>query len=218
MKFTAVIRLIITIGIASLAGAIGALFTTPAISSGWYATLQKPSWNPPAWVFGPVWTLLYVLMGISAWLVWKKVNSRHRAAVKFALPTVGHEKISRREIKRALVIFGIQLVLNTVWSVIFFGLKSPGWSFVEIIFLWLSIVTTMALFAKISKPAMVLLIPYILWVSFAGYLNYSIWNLNSNRNIDAGRQVACTLEAKLCPDGTAVGRSGPNCEFVQCPQ
>jgi benzodiazapine receptor len=218
MKLSAIAKLIVAIGVSALAGAVGGLFTAPAISSGWYAVLQKPSWSPPAWVFGPVWTTLYVLMGVAAWLVWMKMDSRRRDAVKFALPTMGrHAKIGKKDIRVALTIFGIQLSLNALWSIIFFGLKSPGWAFVEIVVLWSSIVATMFLFAKISRLAAWLLVPYILWVSFAGYLNYSLWALNRAAIMDEGRYVACTMEARLCPDGSAVGRSGPNCEFGACP-
>lgn len=145
--------------IAELAGVIGSFFTTPSIA-GWYAGIIKPELNPPAWVFGPVWTTLFVLMGIAAFLVWKK----------------GYD---RKDVKLALNIFYGQLILNTLWSIIFFGLHSPGGAFIEIIFLWLAILATIIAFAKISRPAAWLLLPYILWVSFAGYLNYSIWQLNS---------------------------------------
>ena len=152
-------KCIIAIAVSELAGIIGSVFTAPAISSGWYASLVTPTLNPPAWVFGPVWTILFALMGIAAFLVWKK-----------GLATPG--------IKRALIIFDVQLGLNALWSIIFFGLHSPGVAFVEIIFLWLAILATIITFAKISKSAAWLLVPYILWVSFAGYLNFSIWMLN----------------------------------------
>ena len=187
-------KLIIAIGVSELAGIIGSVFTTPSIA-GWYAGVVKPALNPPAWVFGPVWTTLFALMGIAAFLVWKK-------------------GLDRRDVKIALGIFLGQLVLNTLWSIIFFGLHSPGGALIEIVFLWLAILATIIAFAKISKPAAWLLVPYILWVSFAGYLNYSIWQLNTS---DSG-QVACTQEAKLCPDGSYVGRTGPNCEFALCPE
>lgn len=156
--FRAVIALTLAVGISELAGLIGSFFTVSAISD-WYVFLEKPALSPPSWVFGPVWTALYALMGVAASLVWKN----------------GWEK---KEVKKALGVFGIQLFLNAIWSVIFFGLKSPGWALVDIIALWLAIIWTMAVFYKISKPATYLLIPYILWVSFASYLNYSIWMLN----------------------------------------
>jgi len=158
MKTNNTSKLIIAIIVSELAGIIGSVFTTPSIA-GWYSTLVKPSLNPPAWVFGPVWTTLFALMGIAAFLVWKK-------------------GLERRDVKIALGIFIVQLVINTLWSIIFFGLHSPGGAFVEIIFLWLAILTTIIAFAKISKPAAWLLVPYILWVSFASYLNFMIWILN----------------------------------------
>lgn len=153
-----VLKLIVAIAVSELAGIIGSVFTTPSID-GWYAGIVKPALNPPAWVFGPVWTTLFALMGIAAFLVWRK-------------------GLDRKDVKIALGIFGGQLVLNTLWSIIFFGLHSPGGAFIEIIFLWLAILATILVFVKISKPAAWLLAPYILWVSFAVYLNYSIWMLN----------------------------------------
>ncbi|MFH1990253.1 MAG: tryptophan-rich sensory protein [Patescibacteria group bacterium] len=191
-------RLIISLALPQLAGMVGSLFTTSAIPT-WYAVLQRPSFSPPNWVFGPVWVLLYILMGISVYLVWSS----------YAKATDGQR---RRTIKIALGIFGVQLFLNAIWSIIFFGLKSPGWAFVDIILLWLAILATIIVFSKISRPAMLLLLPYILWVSFAGYLNYSIWTLNQIE------PVACTMDAKLCPDGSYVERVAPNCEFAPCPE
>ena len=156
MKINNTFKLIIAIVVSELAGVIGAIFTTPAVQSMWYATLAKPALNPPAWVFGPVWTTLYALMGVAVWLVWKD------------------EKVAPRRRRGATGIFVIQLMLNTLWSIIFFGLHSPGGALVEIVFLWLAILATIIAFAKISKPAAWLLVPYILWVSFAMYLNYAI--------------------------------------------
>lgn len=153
------LKLIIAIVVSQLAGIIGSLFTAPAIG-GWYTTLAKPTLNPPAWVFGPVWTTLFVLMGTAAFLVWKR-------------------GLDRRDVRIALGVFIGQLVLNTLWSIIFFGLQSPGGALVEMVFLWLAILATIVAFVKISKTAAWLLAPYILWVSFAGYLNYSIWMLNA---------------------------------------
>ncbi|MCL4403898.1 tryptophan-rich sensory protein [Patescibacteria group bacterium] len=148
------------------AGAIGALFTTPAIPD-WYAALAKPALTPPAWVFGPVWTLLYVLMGIAVFLVWRRGLGAPGA-------------------KGAVEIFFVQLVLNAAWSAVFFGSTSLtingfnniGIAFIEIIFLWLSIIWTIFRFSKVSPPAAWLLAPYILWVSFAAYLNLAIYLLN----------------------------------------
>ena len=151
-------KLIIAIAISELAGIIGSVFTTPSIA-GSYASLVRGPINPPAWIFAPVWTTLFALMGIAAFLVWKK-------------------GLERRDVKIALGIFAVQLVLNTLWSIIFFGLHSPGGALIEIVFLWLAILATIIAFAKISKPAAWLLVPYIAWVSFAAYLNFTIWTLN----------------------------------------
>ncbi len=158
MKLNNFFKLVIAIVVSEAAGIIGSIFTASAIPT-WYAGIVKPVLNPPAWVFGPVWTTLYTLMGIAAFLVWKK-------------------GLVRRDVKIALGIFLGQLVLNTLWSIIFFGLHSPGGAFIEIIFLWLAILATIIAFAKISRPTAWLLVPYIAWVSFAMYLNYSIYVLN----------------------------------------
>ena len=151
-------RLVVAILVCQLAGVIGSFFTAPAIS-GWYATIQKPLFNPPNWVFAPVWTALFLLMGISIFLVWEK----------------GLEK---KEAKLAVSVFGIQLALNVIWSLLFFGLQSPFLAFIEIVFLWIAILATAFLFWRISKKAGLLLVPYLLWVSFAAFLNYDIWMLN----------------------------------------
>ena len=158
MRVNNFFKLVIAIAVSETAGIIGSFFTISAIPT-WYAGLVKPALNPPAWVFGPAWTTLYALMGIAAFLVWKN----------------GWE---RKDVRAALGIFSIQLFLNATWSIIFFGLKNPGWALVDIAALWLAIVWTMLVFYKISKPAAYLLMPYLLWVSFAAYLNYSIWMLN----------------------------------------
>ncbi len=158
MKLNPFFKLIIAIIVPELAGGLGTLFTFSAIPT-WYVTLVKPALNPPSWIFGPVWTALYLLMGIAAFFVWNKGSNR-------------------KDVQKALGVFLFQIVLNAVWSIIFFGLHSPFWAFVDIIAMWLAIVCTMILFYKISKPGMWLLVPYILWVSFAAYLNYSILVLN----------------------------------------
>ncbi|MBI4281690.1 tryptophan-rich sensory protein [Candidatus Uhrbacteria bacterium] len=158
MKLNNTAKLIIAIGISELAGVIGAVFTTPSIPT-WYAGLTKPEFGPPNWIFAPVWTTLFALMGIAMWLVWKR-------------------GLGEPGVKRALIIFDVQLVLNVLWSIIFFGLHNPGAAFAEIIILWLAIFATIIAFAKISRSAAWLLAPYILWVSFAAYLNYAIWMLN----------------------------------------
>lgn len=151
-------KLATAVVVSELAGIIGSVFTTPSIA-GWYAGIVKPSINPPAWVFGPVWTTLFALMGIAAFLVWKK-------------------GLARRDVKIALGIFAGQLILNTLWSIVFFGLHNPGGALVEIVFLWLAILATIIAFYKISKTAAWLLLPYIAWISFAAYLNFTIWALN----------------------------------------
>ena len=150
------IKLFVAIIISELAGIIGSIFTTPSIN-GWYAGIIKPSLNPPSWVFGPVWITLYFLMGISLWLIWKSGS---------------------KEKKKAISLFIVQLVLNGIWSPIFFGAHSIGNALAVLVLLWASIVLTILIFKKISKPAAWLLVPYILWVSFALYLNYSIYALN----------------------------------------
>lgn len=158
MNFNIISKLFITIGVSELAGIIGAVFTASAIPT-WYAGLVRPEFAPPSWVFGPVWTTLYALMGVAAFLVWR----------------AGWEK---REVKLALGIFGVQLILNTLWSILFFGFQSPFAAFIEIIFLWIAILATIVVFAKISRSAAWLLAPYIIWVSFAAYLNFAFWSLN----------------------------------------
>jgi tryptophan-rich sensory protein len=153
-----IIKLVVSIIIAELVGIIGSFFTTPAISS-WYQFLIKPSFSPPNWIFAPVWTTLFLLMGIAAYLVWSE----------------GFEK---RDAKIALSVYGVQLVLNLLWSVLFFGLQFPFYGFLEIIALWITIALNILVFYRVSRKAAYLLIPYILWVSFAAILNYSIWQLN----------------------------------------
>ncbi|MGB9301314.1 MAG: TspO/MBR family protein [Anaerolineae bacterium] len=153
-----VLRLVVSIVACQLAGGIGAIFTTPAIPT-WYASLNKPSFNPPNTVFFPVWTTLYTLMGIAAFMVWRK-------------------GLHERRVRVALGIFVIQLVLNTAWTIIFFGLYSLFGAVIAIVFLWIAILINIVTFWRISKVAGALLIPYILWVSFAGILNISVWMLN----------------------------------------
>lgn len=140
------------------AAAIGGIVTGPAID-GWYETLEKPSWQPPAWLFGPVWTVLYLLMAIAAWLVWRQAGARAASV--------------------PLTLFATQLVLNVAWSWIFFGLQRPGWAVLELIVLWLAIAATALAYYRRSKLAAVLMLPYIAWVTFAGVLNFTIWRLNS---------------------------------------
>lgn len=154
-----ILKLIISILIPVATGAMSGFFTTTGVDS-WYQAIQKPSWNPPSWVFAPVWTSLYVMMGVSLYLVWKS-----------------DVELKRKRI--AITLFAAQLVLNFFWSLIFFTLQSPGWALVEIIVMWLFILLTIFSFAKIRKVAAWLLVPYISWVSFATILTYTIWRLNS---------------------------------------
>jgi translocator protein len=151
-------KLILFIIITNLAGAVGSIFTTSKIPT-WYASINKPGFNPPNWIFGPVWTLLFILMGISAFLIWQ-------------------HGIKKKKVKVAMYIFGLQLLFNILWSMIFFGLQNPLLAFIEIIILWALILLTIVKFAEISKKAAYLLIPYILWVSFAAILNLFIYLLN----------------------------------------
>lgn len=124
----------------------------------WYAALKKPSWNPPAWVFGPVWTALYTMMAVSAWLVWKQEERAQR---------------------RALTPFLIQWVLNAAWTPLFFGWHRMGAAFGEILLLWGAILWTIAAFWRVQRVAAGLLIPYLFWVTFAAFLNYTLWKMNS---------------------------------------
>src|SRR5215203_4885092 len=151
-------KLIIAIIIPLLIGFTSGFFTTTGPGS-WYQTLEKPTWNPPGWVFAPVWTTLYIVMGVAFFFVWKTSTN-----------------IRIKNI--ALFLFALQLVLNFFWSFIFFKLEEPGWAVVEIIVLWVAILATIFSFASISKLSAWLLVPYISWVSFAAILNYTIWNLN----------------------------------------
>jgi len=150
--------LILSLVICFAASGAGALFTTPKIGD-WYATLNRPSFAPPNWVFGPVWTMLYAMMAVAAWLVWK------REGVKQAVLPLG--------------LFGVQLALNVLWSVLFFGMENPFAALMEILLLWLFILATTILFFRHSPLAGALLVPYLCWVSFAAVLNYGFWTLNS---------------------------------------
>ena len=151
-------KLIISITLCQLAGLIGTYFTIDAIPT-WYAGLSKPSFNPPNWLFGPVWIVLYIMMGISLFIIWK-------------------EDLKNKQVKSAFIIFMIQLVFNTAWSIVFFGAHSVTGGLIVIIILWILILMTILSFMKISRIAGILLIPYLLWVSFASFLNYSIFKLN----------------------------------------
>ena len=137
------------------AAAMGGLF----MPGEWYAALKKPSWNPPGWIFGPVWTALYMMMAVAAWLVWKRGG--------FAAQ------------RRPLMLFLVQLALNAAWTPLFFGLHWTGVAFAEIVLLWLAIAATIAAFRLVSRAAAWLLVPYLAWVSVASVLNFTLWRLNS---------------------------------------
>lgn len=126
----------------------------------WYPTIAKPSFNPPNWVFMPVWTTLYIMMGLAAGLVWDKIEQQ------------------RETVRKGIIFFWIQLALNALWSYLFFGLHNPMLAMIEIVLLWLMIYETFVQFNKVNKIAGYLLIPYLLWVTFAAVLNASIWWLN----------------------------------------
>jgi len=158
MSSADIIKLIISIVACQGAGGIGAIFTRNAIST-WYAYLKKPAFTPPNSVFGPVWITLYLLMGIAVFMVWR-------------------EGLTEEGVKIAFIIFWVQLVLNVLWSVIFFGLKSPLGGMVLILLLWIAILVNIIKFFGVSPVAGVLLIPYIIWVSIAANLNVRIWILN----------------------------------------
>ena len=149
--------------VAALAVCITVTFLAPALGAWampgeWYAALRKPSWNPPAWIFGPVWTALYLMMAIAAWLVWRR----------------GGWAVQRRP----LTLYLVQLALNAAWTPLFFGLKMPGAAFAEILLLLAAIVATATAFHRVSKAGAALLVPYLAWVSFATFLNFTLWRLN----------------------------------------
>lgn len=150
--------LILWVAVCLGAGLIGSLSTASAVST-WYAELRKPGWTPPGWVFGPVWTTLYVLMGIAGWLVWRKAGFS-------GAPW-------------AILLFALQLAFNAAWSGIFFGMRRFDLAFIEIVMLWVLILATAIAFWRHDPRSAVLLLPYLAWVSYASALNYAIWRLNA---------------------------------------
>ncbi|MFO0968308.1 MAG: TspO/MBR family protein [Gemmataceae bacterium] len=140
------------------AAGLGAALTNLSVDD-WYAALRKPAWNPPNWLFGPVWTALYIGMAVAAWLVWR--NSR------------------RADVRLPLLLFGVQWCLNVLWSAFFFGLRSPALAFADVVPLWLAILATIIAFWRVSVWAAALLFPYLAWVSFATALNAAIWRMNA---------------------------------------
>lgn len=154
-----VVKIAIALFICLMVGYSASVVTRPSVET-WYPTIIKPSFNPPNWIFMPVWTTLYIFMAVAAGLVWDKIKEQNE------------------EVKKALGFFLVQLTLNAIWSYIFFGLKNPMLALIEIALLWLMIYETYLKFSKINKTAGYLLIPYMAWVAFAGILNASIWWLN----------------------------------------
>ncbi|MCB0062174.1 MAG: tryptophan-rich sensory protein [Caldilineaceae bacterium] len=168
----------------SLLLALAAPFTAALIGSiaaggfrtGWYRTIKKPSWNPPSWLFGPVWTVLYALMGIASWLVWREGESKGWR--RFATPWRHPQD---EQVKGALRLYGVHLVFNALWSVLFFGRHRIGLALGEVTVLWALILSTLVRFSRIRPLAGLLLVPYQLWVTFATILNFRIWQLNRGR-------------------------------------
>ncbi len=152
------VGLILALAACFAVASLGGIWTSQGLRN-WYPALAKPPWTPPNWVFGPVWTLLYVAMAVASWLVWKRGIAS--------------------DVKMPLRLYGFQLLLNLAWTAIFFGLRQPGWAFGEIVLLWLSILATIVTFWPVSRVASGLLVPYVLWVSFASALNFAIWRLNA---------------------------------------
>jgi len=139
--------------LATFCAPLAGMFSPPG---DWYASLSKPAWNPPGWIFGPVWTALYMMMAVAAWLVWKRGGWQ-----------------------QAHWLYGAQLALNAAWTPTFFGAQQIGWAFAVIIALWLAITFTLLAFLRISKAAGWLLVPYLAWVTFAAFLNFTLWRMNS---------------------------------------
>lgn len=151
-------KLFFSIAICQAAGLIGTIFTVSSIEN-WYKLLNQPSFQPPNWLFGPVWTILYTFMGISLYLIWIKGTKK-------------------KEVRQAIKLFFIHLILNSSWSIVFFGLHNILFALINIVILWILIVVVMVKFYKIDKKASFILIPYLAWVSFATVLNYYIWLMN----------------------------------------
>lgn len=153
------LRLIISVAVPLILGGLSGVFTSQSIET-WYRFLKKPPFTPPSWIFAPVWIFLYITMGLAAFLIWNK-------------------GIELPDVKTALAAFLVQLALNFSWSLVFFGLRSPLGGLIVIAALWLAIVVTIILFWRVSPVPGLILIPYLLWVSFASYLNFAIWMINS---------------------------------------
>lgn len=153
-----VVKFIIAVAIPLVVGSLSGFFTVTGVES-WYQTINKPAWNPPNWLFGPVWTTLYVMMGVALFIIWKSDTSTELKKIAYTL-------------------FAIQLVFNFFWSFIFFNQHLVGWALIEMVIMWVFILLTIFSFAQVDKIAAWLLVPYNSWVSFAIILNYTIWQLN----------------------------------------
>jgi len=151
-----ILGLVVFLAVCFAVAGIGSLFTAAGMMGRWFDALPRPSWNPPNWLFGPVWTVLYTLMAIAGWLVWRERGGLRQATVPMAL-------------------FAIQLALNLGWTGIFFYQRAPGAAFGEIVLLWLAILATMIVFWRVKSLAGWLFMPYLLWVTYAATLNYAIW-------------------------------------------
>lgn len=158
MKQGLAIKVIISLAVTFSAPLIASFVTAPA-GSEWYANLNKPSFTPPGWIFGPVWTVLYILMAVSAGLVW-------------------HKGLAGPIVRMALAFYLLQLVLNGLWMPLFFGVRMPLLAFIDIVLLWAAIILTILAFARVSRYAAMLMLPYLAWTSFAAVLNFSLWYLN----------------------------------------
>lgn len=165
------LALVIALAVPFLAAAIGAQATDRSVNT-WYRTLRKPTWNPPSWVFGPVWSTLYTLMGIASWLVWRSGTG----------PTLENgalvEPNQKQTVNNALTLYGVHLVFNALWSVLFFGKRNIKWALAEVVVLWALIGATLVRFYQIKRVAGLLLVPYLLWSTFAMVLNANIWQMN----------------------------------------
>lgn len=154
------VALVVLLILVALVARFGGYFTARSADD-WYEALARPSWSPPGWLIGAIWTVLYVMMAVAAWLVWRDGAVRGVSA------------------KVPLAVWGVQLALNAAWSPIFFGLRAPGWALVDLVALWVAIVATTVLFFRRTLWAGILFLPYVAWVSFAGVLNLRIWQLNA---------------------------------------
>jgi len=152
------VMLICFIVVCFAAAGIGGVLTGQSVDT-WYRSISKPAWNPPDWIFGPVWTVLYLMMAVASWLVWRRARWA--------------------ECRGALLLFAVQLALNVIWSGLFFAARSPGLAFAELLLLWMAIAATIVAFSRHSRAAAALMVPYLAWTTFAAVLNFAVWRLNS---------------------------------------